>query len=87
MTQDNQTYWNCEPCVARKVTVIVGKAPRSTWWCAGLEGQSRNAVEVNYHGDLFYLDNEDGSGWNKVTKGRGSPNVGHSQLPVARVIE
>lgn len=82
-----QTYWNGEPCEARKVVVIVGASPRSTWWCAGLEGQERKAVEVSYAGQPpFYLDNEDGSGWFKVTKGRGSPAVGHASLPVRSVV-
>jgi hypothetical protein len=36
-------------------------------------GQTINAVRVDYHGDIFYLSNEDGSGWQKVTKGHGSP--------------
>lgn len=75
------TYWNGEPTPARIVRVIVGKSLRPTWWCADLEGQEREAVEVNYHGDVFYLDNEDGSGWNKVTHGGGSPQWGHRELP------
>lgn len=82
----DQTYWNGEPCAARVVTVIVGKAPRETWWCAKLEGQPRRAVEVDYHGEKFYLDNEDGQGWLKVTRGRGSPHYQHSSLPVERVL-
>jgi hypothetical protein len=76
-----QTFWNYEPTPARKVRVIVGKSVRPTWWCAEFEGQERAAVEVNYHGEKFYLDNEDGSGWGKVTGGRGGPEWGHSSLP------
>lgn len=49
--------------------------------------QDRKAVEVSYHGAKFYLDNEDGSGWAKVTKGHGSPRWGHSSLSVERVLE
>lgn len=80
------TYWNCRPAPARKVRVIVGKSERPTWWCAKLEGQEREAVEVYGDGEKFYLDNEDGSGWAKVTRGFGSPEYGHSELPVAKVI-
>lgn len=79
------TFWNGEPCRAKVVTVVVGKAPRETWWCAKLEGQQRQAVEVEYAGQKFYLDNEDGSGWWKVTQGHGSPFVGHSSIPVEAV--
>ena len=82
-----QTYWNYEQGVpARKCRVIVGPSPVNTWWCAKLEGTEREAVEVNYHGGLFYLDNEDGGGWNKVTAGRGGPEWGHSELPVEKVV-
>ena len=82
-----ETYWNGEPCEARKVIVIVGESPRSTWWCAGFAGQQRKAVEVTYAGQPpFYLDNEDGRGWGKVTVGRGSPVYPHSSLPVASVV-
>jgi hypothetical protein len=65
---------------------VVGASPVATWWCAGLEGTVREAVEVRYGADVFYLDNENGSGWGKVTAGFGSPHVGHSSLPVARVL-
>lgn len=75
------TFWNGERCEAERVVVIVGKALRPTWWCAPLEGQKRRAVRVRYNGQTFYLDDENGSGWHKVTSGRGSPWVGHSSLP------
>ena len=78
-----RTYWNGEPAAARKVRVTVGPSPVKTWWCAPLEGTEREAVEVTYYGEVFYLDNEDGSGWAKVTVGRGSPVFGHAELPVA----
>ena len=80
-----QTFWNYEPTPARKVRVVVGKSPKPTWWCADIEGQERDAVEVNYHGTIHYLDNEDGSGWNKVTSGRGGPEWEHRSLPVESV--
>jgi hypothetical protein len=79
---EERTFWNYEPTPARKVRVIVGACPVPTYWWAGLEGTERAAVEVNYHGDRFYLDNEDGSGWAKVTQGRGGPDWGHSELSV-----
>lgn len=76
------TYWNGEPCRASKVTVRVGKALKPTYWFAGLEGQKRNAVEICYSGDCFYIDDADGSGWNKVTNGKGSPGLGHRSLEI-----
>lgn len=94
-----ETFWNYEPASCRKVRVIVGPAPKSTWWCAGLEGTEREAVEVTIDGERFYLDNEAfegdglvrghraGTGWDKVTKGRGGPDWGHSSLPVSKVLD
>lgn len=84
---ETQTFWNYEPTPARIVRVIVGPSPVETWWCAELAGTEREAVEVNYHGEKFYLDNENGSGWAKVTAGRGGPDWGHSSLPAERVVE
>lgn len=72
--------WNGEPAKARRVVVRVGHPMRPTWWCARLEGQEWDAVEVEYAGRVFYLDDSDGSGWAKVMTG-GSPQVGHRSLP------
>lgn len=80
------TRWNGERCKAEKVRVIVGPSDRPTWWCAGMVGQERAAVRVEYGGHKFYLDDEDGSGWRKVTAGRGSPEWPHSSLPVEREV-
>lgn len=114
------TFWNYQPAKARKVKVIVGEAPKKTWWCYGLEGTIREAVEIKQGHQTFYLDNEAfwpseerieelekiyeeeghsisfldlaikghpaGTGWDKVTKGQGGPQYGHSSLPVKEVI-
>ena len=83
-----QTYWNGEPVKARKVKVLVGDSPKPTWWCAELAGTTRQAVEVDTgYGKPFYIDNIDGSGWAKVTIGRGAPDIGHRSLPVHKVLE
>lgn len=87
-----RTFWNFEPTPCRKVRIIVGPCLRETYWHNGLEGTEREAVEVNYHGNIFYLDNEKtdfqpaGQGWAKVTRGRGGPNWGHAEIPVARIV-
>lgn len=80
------TFWNGEPCFARCVTVIVGKSEQPTWWCAELEGQQRKAVEIRYYDQGFFLDNEDGQGWLKVTLGQGSPQYGHKSLPDSSMV-
>jgi hypothetical protein len=78
----SETQWNGEPCQARRVTAIVadnGVFPM--YWARHLVGTRRKVVEVEYGGETFYLDDEDGSGWNKVTHG-GSPHWGHSNLTI-----
>lgn len=82
-----KTYWNGERTKARKVRVLVGESPVPTWWCANLAGTIRQAVEVTYDGRRFFLDDEDGKGWRKVTEGHGSPSWGSASLPdTSRVV-
>lgn len=78
-----KTYWNGESARANKVTVTVAdKGTFSTPWFKDIVGQKRAAVEVIYGADVFYLDDENGSGWDKVTRGKGSPHIGHRQLEI-----
>ena len=86
MNTITRTYWNGELTECRRVTVIVGAVPRASWWCADLEGQKRAAVEVNYYGVVSYIDDEDGSGWAKVTEGHGGPRWPHRGLPSDSVV-
>lgn len=82
MTHKPQPRWNGEPCQARRITAIVADDSRfPQYWARHLVGTRRNAVEVTYTGQTFYIDDEDGSGWNKVTHG-GSPHWGHSNLTI-----
>jgi len=77
-------YWNGEPCHARFVDIIVGKADKETYWYAKHEGQKRKAIQVGLETPkgnvLFLLDNEDGSALEKITVGRGSPPWGHKSI-------
>ncbi len=76
------TQWNGEPCAARRITAIVANNDAfPMYWARPFVGMRRKAVEVEYGGDTFYLDDEDASGWNKVTHG-GSPWLTHSSLTV-----
>lgn len=80
-SEKEQTYWNGEPCDAKRVKVIIPKAEKRSYWYASLEGQVRRAVRVTQGGYTFLIDNEDGLGWAKVTVGMGGPHYGHSSLP------
>ncbi|MDX3634305.1 hypothetical protein PV728_29390 [Streptomyces europaeiscabiei] len=82
MTERTETRWNGGPCQARRITAVVaddGRFPQ--YWARHLVGTRRQVVEVTYGGETFYIDNEDGSGWNKVTHG-GAPFWGHSSLTI-----
>lgn len=77
------TFWNGEPCEARRVTVVVtdtGEFPM--YWAKAHVGERRDAVEVTYGSDTFYLDDEDDHGWDLVTAGKGSPRYRHRDLTV-----
>jgi hypothetical protein len=76
------TRWNGEPCIARRITAIVADSPFfSGYWARDLIGTRRDVVEVTYGNVTFYLDDEDGSAWAKVTNG-GSPARGHRNLTI-----
>lgn len=82
-----ETFWNGEPCEARRVLVYVGLSPLASWWCAPLAHTVRQAVEVRYGEQHFFLDNEEGhEGWWAVTEGMGSPNHKTWSLPNESVV-
>jgi hypothetical protein len=82
------TFWNGEPCEARRVTVVVADDDRfPNYWARDLVGTRRDAVEVTYHGHTFYLDNDDGEGWRKVTEGQGSWRWPHGSLAISEVVD
>lgn len=76
------TQWNGEPCTATRVMAVVADSGRfPEYWARDLVGTGRKAVRVEYGGRTFYLDDEDGSGWHKVTHG-GGPGSAHRSLDV-----
>jgi len=80
-----KTEWNWEPARAQRVTVIVADAPQfPQYWARPYIGQERFAVEIYQNGQTFYIDNEDGSGWDKVTSG--GPWMGHRNLEIKQII-
>lgn len=83
------TFWQGEHVDARRVLVIVGDSGRfKRYWAKSLVGTERVAVEVTpVGGTPFYLDDEDGHAWRKITVEHGSPLAGHRNLDVERVIK
>lgn len=88
---DSSTFWNGKPCRARRCIVVVDKPHQSTFWYADLEGTERPAIEISKANPAvtqpFYIDDEYGLGWYKVTLGKGSPGIGHRSLNVKTVVE
>lgn len=91
-----ETFWNGNPCRARYLTVVVANDPTfSKYWAKSYIGQVRKAIEITIikRGILgtskletFIIDNEDGSGYKKITKGRGSWKYSYGVLAVKRII-
>lgn len=89
-------YWNGLPTTIRRVVGTVpahdpATDPPVAWW-RPLVGQRIDAVEVhldgvNQGGGICYLDDRDGSGWRKVTEGRGSPRWAHRELRLLDVAD
>lgn len=76
------TRWNGEPCTARQLTAVVAdNIDFPAYWARHLVGTRRDIVEVVYGGSTFYLDDEAGEGWHKVTHG-GSPRWAHSNITI-----
>ncbi len=98
-----KTYWNGVECDVEEVKVILADAPEfPQYWARDLVGQERNVLKViltkvpiNAEGDIeeldepeiFYIDNEDGSGMKKVTEGMGMWQYGHRDIRVEREIK
>lgn len=84
------TFWNGMPTKALRGSAIVaddGQFPAYWARTEGLIGQRIPVVlvvldGVNYGGGTDYLDNRDGSGWRKVTEGRGGPRWPHRNIDI-----
>lgn len=87
----DQAYWNGLPTTAQRGTAVVAATPEfPQYWAAreGVVGQRIPVVRVdldgvNHGGGVTYLDDRDGSGWAKVTRGMGSPRYGHRNVRIA----
>ena len=66
-------FWNGEPCKARflNIEILPTECQNMAWW-KPFEGTTRQVIEVKSWGEPFLIDNEDGLGYSKITKGGGS---------------
>lgn len=83
------TFWQGEHVDARRVLVEVGDSGRfKAYWAKDIVGTERAAVEVTpVGGKPFYLDDDNGAAWHKITVEHGSSLVGHRHLDITRVIK
>lgn len=79
---ETRTWWNGEPCYARRGTVVVAPATQHHgYWAKDLIGSRVRVVSVIYDGQMpLYIFDDRGQGWMKVTDGRGSPRFGHATV-------
>lgn len=83
--------WSGKPAACRRVLVLVGDSGRfPNYWArtSGLVGETVAAVEVLPEGatEPFYILDDEGQGWAKITAG-GSALIGHRSLDIERVME
>lgn len=81
------TKWNGESCKARRVLIKVGECPFPQGWYMHLVRTEMRAVEIIYGDETFYIADEDGNGWHKITVGLGGPDRGHKSVTCAEVIK
>jgi hypothetical protein len=70
-------------CITKKCIIQVGDNNRPNYWAKRLVGAARKAIEVFTPKGTTYIDNEDGSGWLKVTE---NPNGCYRELKAEKVI-
>jgi hypothetical protein len=79
------TTWDYRPCEARKCfAVVADNKMYPNYWARRHIGKVRQVVEVDTPDGKIYLDNEDGSGWMKVTS---SPCAGYRELLVSSIVQ
>jgi hypothetical protein len=72
-------FWNGLPAEITPVTYEIGPhtIDAALWWSKRLEGKRRQGLKVEQDGNIFFIDNEYGDGYYKVTTGKGMPEYGH----------
>lgn len=83
-----EIYWNGLATTGERGTAVVADAPEfPLYWARPLIGQRIPVVlvvldGVAFGGGVAYLDDRDGTGWRKVTEGRGGPRYPHSDVAI-----
>lgn len=74
-------FWNGEPAEIKGLEYTVTEVKETPLhWQNPEVGSRRQAIEVDFRGSKFIIDNEHGVGYSKVTRGRGSFQHGHASV-------
>lgn len=74
-------YWNGENATFKGVTYEVTEVKEhKTWWQNQFIGHRRQGLEITHRGKTFFIDNENGDGYEKVVRGMGYPNFIHKTI-------
>jgi hypothetical protein len=81
-------YWNGEPSATFTACIVKlnGDAAHPLWWHNAFAGTERQAIEITYGGETWCIENQNGTGFYKVTTGMGSPGCGHFSLSGHEVV-
>jgi len=88
MVSRELTYWNGLLTTASRGTAVVADTPEfPEYWARAIIGIRIPVVYVdldgvNSGGGVTYLDNREGVGWFKVTKGKGLPQYSHGNVSI-----
>lgn len=74
--------WNGQPCDVKVIRIVMNGTEDNPvlFWGKAFYGMERQALLVTQGSSQFVIDNEDGTGWLKVTVGMGSPSYGHRSI-------
>lgn len=78
--------WDGADVKATEMIVVVGDSGHPNYWAKGFIGMRRRAVKCVRDKQIWYLDDEDGQGYVKVTLGQGSMGYGHRTLYVSEEV-
>jgi Fe-S cluster assembly scaffold protein SufB len=75
-------YWNGQPTAQFEgVTYEVTHIERTPLhWQNSLVGTRRQGLRIEYEGHTWYIDNENGEGFYKLTEGKGMWTSGHKSV-------
>jgi hypothetical protein len=73
-------YWNNEEVSISGVNYLVTQSGTPLHWQNLHVGSTRQGIKIQYCGTSFVIDNENGDGYRKITKGRGSLQYSHKSV-------